>query len=346
MTFANVIIKWYEQNKRDLPWRNTTDPYRIWISEIILQQTQVAQGYDYYLRFIKRFPNVHELASAEETEVLRLWQGLGYYSRARNLHAAAKQIIANGGLFPNTYESVRALKGVGDYTASAVCAFAYNLPCAAVDGNVYRVLSRYLKINIPIDTTQGKRVFADLAREIMGKASPSVYNQAIMDFGALMCVPHTPQCTLCPLADSCLAFADNCVSDYPMKSKRVTVVNRYFTYFFLRYGDGIYLHKRSEGDIWAGLYEPYLLEHDREISEKTLFKEIIQNIPDAAVTFRRIATNIKHVLTHRRLNVCCYEVQLSVPINVAGYEYISLEALERYPVSKLVSMLLDRMNPV
>ena len=202
--FAEKLITWYEVNQRNLPWRETKDPYKIWISEIILQQTRVAQGYDYYCRFIQRFPDVFSLAEADEDEVMKYWQGLGYYSRARNLHAAARS-IAGMGKFPETYEEVRKLKGVGDYTAAAICSFAYDLPCAVVDGNVYRVLSRWMGIDEPIDSTKGKKLFAGLADELLDKKRPALYNQAIMDFGAIQCVPSSPSCLFCPLNDSCVA---------------------------------------------------------------------------------------------------------------------------------------------
>ena len=203
--FSEKLIAWYAENKRELPWRNTTDPYIIWISEIILQQTRVAQGYDYFLRFIHRFPDVRALAEAPEDEVMKCWQGLGYYSRARNLHAAAKSM---NGIFPVTYEGVRALKGVGDYTAAAICSSAYGMPYAVVDGNVYRVLSRYFGIDTPVDSAEGKKLFAALADEMMDKSQPAVYNQAIMDFGAIQCTPQSPNCLFCPLADSCSALKE------------------------------------------------------------------------------------------------------------------------------------------
>ena len=195
--FATTIIDWYKENKRDLPWRDTKDPYKIWISEIILQQTRVVQGYDYYCRFMEHFPDVETLAKASEDEVMKCWQGLGYYSRARNLHEAART-IAEKGAFPVRYEEVRALKGVGDYTAAAICSFAYDMPYAVVDGNVYRVLSRWLGVEEPIDTGAGKKLYASLADEMMDKSRPALYNQAIMDFGALQCVPSSPSCLFCP----------------------------------------------------------------------------------------------------------------------------------------------------
>lgn len=344
MNFSRIIIEWYRQNKRDLPWRDIKNPYLIWISEIILQQTQVAQGYDYYLRFVERFPDVRSLADADETEVLRYWQGLGYYSRARNLHAAARQIIEAGGEFPKTYQEVRALKGVGDYTAAAICSFAYGLPCAAVDGNVYRVLARYLGIDTPIDTTAGKRFFAGIAHEMMGTADPCDYNQAIMDFGALQCTPQTPHCQTCPLSDSCQARAEGTPAAYPVKSKKVPVTDRYLTYFLLCYENHIYLRCRPKGDIWTGLYEPYLIEHTAPTDEKVIFAELISHLPDQELTFKTVARGVRHILTHRRLNVDCYEVQLMRPIAIEGYIAVSWEDIDNYPLPQLICRLLSKMR--
>lgn len=227
--FSGTLLDWYAENKRDLPWRNTTDPYLIWISEIILQQTRVAQGYEYFLRFIKRFPDVVSLAAASEDEVMKYWQGLGYYSRARNLHAAAKSMK---GTFPKTYAEVRALKGVGDYTAAAICSFAYDMPYAAVDGNVYRVLSRYFGIDVPIDSTEGKKTFTALAGEVFDKSRPADYNQAIMDFGAVQCTPQSPNCLFCPLSGSCRALSEGKVQQLPVKQHRTKTTSRYFNYIF------------------------------------------------------------------------------------------------------------------
>ena len=230
--FSQTLLDWYATHGRELPWRETTDPYRIWISEIILQQTRVAQGYDYYLRFVERFPTVEVLAAATEDEVLHRWEGLGYYSRARNLHAAAQQIVAQGA-FPRDYAGVRALKGVGDYTAAAICSFAYGLPTAVVDGNVYRVLARYFAIDTPIDVAAGKKEFAQLADSLMVPERAADYNQAIMDFGAVQCTPRAPRCLICPLVETCAARQTGQVEDYPVKSKKVTVTHRYFTYILL-----------------------------------------------------------------------------------------------------------------
>lgn len=262
------LLEWYKENKRELPWRDTTDPYLIWISEIILQQTRVAQGYEYFLRFVRRFPDVASLAAASEDEVMKYWQGLGYYSRARNLHAAAKSM---NGKFPVTYEDVRGLKGVGDYTAAAICAFAYNMPYAVVDGNVYRVLSRYLGIDTPIDSTEGKKVFAVLAQEMLDERRPTDYNQAIMDFGAIQCTPQSPNCMFCPLADRCFALSKGLIAHLPVKQHKTKTVNRYFNYIYVRMGAETLIHKRTENDIWKNLFELPLVEAERDLSEEEFF---------------------------------------------------------------------------
>ena len=255
--FSETLIEWYGANGRDLPWRKTSDPYRIWISEIVLQQTRVAQGMDYFRRFMERFPDVTALAEAPEDEVMRCWQGLGYYSRARNLHEAARSM---NGRFPDTYQGVRALKGVGDYTAAAICSFAYQMPYAVVDGNAYRVLARYWGIDTPIDSTEGKKLFARLAQELLDPRRPALHNQAIMDFGALQCTPQSPACRKCPLADSCQALASGQVDRLPVKRHKTQVTERYFYYIYVRAGACTYLHKRQGADIWQNLYELPLLE--------------------------------------------------------------------------------------
>lgn len=227
--FSRKLIDWYRENGRDLPWRRTKNPYLIWISEIILQQTRVVQGYDYYQRFVARFPDVFALAAADEDEVMKYWQGLGYYSRARNLHAAARRMAEAGG-FPVTYTGVRALKGVGEYTAAAICSFAYGMPYAVVDGNVYRVLSRWLGIDTPIDSAEGKKLFVRVADELLDRERPGLYNQAIMDFGALQCTPVAPDCLFCPLNDSCVARLKGIAGSLPVKQHKTKVTNRYFNY--------------------------------------------------------------------------------------------------------------------
>lgn len=349
--FGNILIDWYEENKRDLPWRRTEDPYLIWISEIILQQTRVAQGYDYYRRFVQRFPDVFALARAEEDEVLKYWQGLGYYSRARNLHAAARSMAQAGG-FPVTYEGVRALKGVGEYTAAAICSFAYGMPYAVVDGNVYRVLSRWLGIDTPIDSTEGKKMFALAADELLDKKRPGLYNQAIMDFGALQCTPQAPNCMFCPLGDSCVARQKGLTDSLPVKQHKTKVTNRYFNYIYVRMGAHTFIRKRSGNDIWKNLYELPLIETDRELTEEEFyalpqFKDLLAGVERPAV--RLVRQRVKHVLSHRVIYANFYEVVLPEnSASFANYQKISIEDLHKFAVSRLVnqffSLILKPVN--
>ena len=258
--FTTTILEWFEENRRSLPWRETSDPYAIWLSEIILQQTRIQQGMAYWQRFVERWPTVEQLAAATEDEVLRLWQGLGYYTRARNLHAAAQQIVAMGG-FPTTFEGIRSLKGVGDYTAAAIASIAFGLPVAVVDGNVYRVLARHFGIDTPINTTEGKKLFAALAQEMLPPDRPSDYNQAMMDFGAIQCTPTSPRCLLCPLMESCEALRKGRVGELPVKLKKLKIQTRHLTYIYIRYKGETAIHRRGEGDIWQGLWEVLSIEH-------------------------------------------------------------------------------------
>lgn len=345
--FSHNILIWYSSHRRDLPWRNTTDPYRIWISEIILQQTRVSQGYDYFLRFIERFPTVQALADAPEDEVMRLWQGLGYYSRARNLHAAAKSICSKQSekvKFPQSFEAVRALKGVGDYTAAAICSFAYNMPYAVVDGNVYRVLARHFGIHEPIDTTQGKKLFAALAQDQLDRSCPADYNQAIMDFGALVCTPQSPQCATCPLAESCEALRNRQVDVLPVKQNKLTPKTRFFHYLWVEAGGTTFIHKRTQRDIWQNLYELPLVESDHQL----LPTELLQAIqPLLAVgeepRLTPIRQGVKHVLTHRIILTDFYQLTLpSGTRSLPTYQQIKVEQLTNYAFPRLITSFLDK----
>lgn len=303
--FSHILEQWYDTHGRDLPWRSTRDAYRIWISEIILQQTRVEQGMDYYLRFVRRFPDVRSLAEASEDEVLRIWQGLGYYSRARHLHEAARR-IENMGAFPTTPEGLLALPGVGEYTAAAIGSFAYDLPMAVVDGNVFRVLARYFGIDTPVDTTAGKREIRLLANEMLDIHEPGKYNQAIMDFGALQCVPSHPSCDECPLVESCSARSCGMVDLWPQKSRRTKVKDRFFTYIYLRDTcNRTLVHKRVENDIWRGLYEWPLIE-----SETSLPVEEVQKLfPQARLTL--FLQGVQHQLSHRLLHIDFYLAEVT-----------------------------------
>jgi A/G-specific adenine glycosylase len=345
--FSTALLSWYKLNKRELPWRETKDPYRIWVSEIILQQTRVAQGFDYYHRFLEAFPTVERLAEASEDEVMKVWQGLGYYSRARHMHEAAKSIVERGS-FPVTYKDVKALSGVGPYTAAAICSFAYDEPRAVVDGNVYRVLARWAGIDTPIDSTEGTKLFAELAQELMDERHPALYNQAIMDFGATQCTPDSPRCDTCPLMDSCLALAQKAVKELPVKQHKTKVKNRYFNYIYVRAGEFTYLHRRVDDDIWKNLYELPLVETDCVWSEEALFDhELVKQWRKRKkqVTFRKVGETLKHQLTHRLIITNFYELILPEPIDPPkGYLRTSECDLKHYPISQLTNIFLRKQN--
>ena len=320
--FALTLLRWFRENGRDLPWRQTHDPYAIWLSEIILQQTQVKQGWEYWERFMRRWPMVEDLAAATEDEVLREWQGLGYYSRARNLHFAAKQIVEMGG-FPRTIEGLRSLKGVGDYTAAAIGSIAFGLPAAVVDGNVYRVLARHFGIDTPINSTEGKKVFAAMAQEHLPVSEASDYNQAIMDFGAIQCTPQSPHCSDCPLMESCGALRSGRVGELPVKQKTLKVRERHLIYIYVRCLGFVAIHRRGAGDIWQGLWEPLLVE----------------KVPEGAQLLRQ---NVKHVLTHRILLADFYLWEVAErPTLPDGYIWVKEEQLDDYAVPRLVERLVS-----
>jgi len=273
MCIATEIIPWYLANKRDLPWRNTQDPYKIWISEIILQQTRVEQGISYYHKLTTAFPTIKHLAQADEEIVLKNWQGLGYYSRARNLHFAAKQIVNDfNNKFPNNYNDIISLKGVGEYTAAAIASFAFQLPYAVLDGNVFRLLSRLMGIDTPINSTKAKKEFSELAQSLMNTKHPDLYNQAIMEFGSQVCKPKKPKCNECPLQSSCFAFSKNKIQLLPVKPKKNKQKVMYFNYFYFRYQDKTFIQKRSENDIWKNLYQFPLIENTKDFSTEEVLQ--------------------------------------------------------------------------
>ncbi len=325
MSFTTTILEWFKENGRALPWRETRDPYAIWLSEIILQQTRIEQGRPYWERFMKRWPTVEALAHATEDEVLREWQGLGYYSRARNLHTAAQQIVERGG-FPTTLEGIKALKGVGDYTAAAIGSIAFNLPAAVVDGNVYRVLARHYDIETPINTTEGKKEFTQLAQSLLPPQEASAFNQAMMDFGATQCTPSSPNCPSCPLAESCVALREGRIDILPVKQKTLKVKERQLTYIYIRCNGYTAIHRRPAGDIWQGLYEPWLTDQ----------------VPQGAVLQRQ---RVKHVLTHRILyaDFWLWEVE-ERPQLPDDYFWIKEEEVGNYGVPRLIEILLETLN--
>ena len=357
MEFYELLEQWFAQNARDLPWRAVRDPYAVWVSEIILQQTRVEQGRDYYHRFLAAFPTVEHLAAASQDSVMRQWEGLGYYSRARNLHAAAKQIVEAGG-FPTDAAGWRRLKGVGPYTAAAIASFCFDEPCAVVDGNVYRVLSRCFGVETPIDTTAGKREFAELATLLLDRQRPALYNQAIMDFGALQCTPSAPQCDVCPMADRCKAREWNAVAELPVKSKRTAVTTRHLIYIILEDEQGSFLiHRREGDDIWRGLYEPLLLEmpHSAEPAEamaalrSLLAADSAEGTASLTLRIKGCVQGLRHQLTHRLLLADAYRVTIggigeshgSLP---RGYRWVRPDALDDYAAPRLVKRIYESLN--
>ncbi len=344
MDFSNSLLLWYLQNKRDLPWRNTVNPYPIWLSEIMLQQTKVAQGLPYFLTFMEAFPTVLHLAQANEEQVLKLWQGLGYYSRARNLHKTA-QIIAFelNGNFPNNYIDLIKLKGVGEYTAAAIASFAFNEVVPVVDGNVFRVLSRYLNIETDIASASAKKEFSALAKELMPKNNPALFNQAIMEFGALQCVPKNPDCTNCIFNTSCAALQKNKVTELPVKLKKTKVTNRYFNYLvFLDNSNKTIINKRTEKGIWHNLYEFPLIEAEEELDFETIYKAISEKYIDFPIDSIVVynTEQIIHKLSHQKLHINFYRVAVTEEIS----EGISLDILKNYPFPIVIYNFIEKYS--
>ena len=342
VSFPNQgLLKWYEGAKRNLPWRETKDPYRIWLSEIILQQTRVEQGMPYYERFVETFPKVHDLANASEDEVLKLWEGLGYYSRARNLHTTAKYASQNlKGEFPNTHAALLELKGVGPYTAAAIGSIAFNLPVAAVDGNVYRVLARYFGITESIDETSVKKQIADLAQSILDTERAGDHNQAMMELGATVCTPKQPDCKGCPLHESCVALKQQVQLELPVRTKKIKVRNRYF-YYVVHVVDGqVPIHRRGEGDIWQGLYEFTLHESEKALNEKQILK-LIDVVENDVV--ESISEEFKHVLSHQRIYSRFVLLKSESKPNLNG-KWVSVAELRNFAFPRLINRYLDSKN--
>lgn len=341
MNFTNSLIQWYLREKRDLPWRKTTHPYPIWLSEIMLQQTRVAQGLPYFLRFTEAFPTVFDLAAADEEQVLKLWQGLGYYSRARNLHATAKHIAFDlNGNFPDNYKGLLELKGVGEYTAAAIASIAYGEAVPVVDGNVYRVLSRYFDVETDISSAPAKKEFFELAASLLPKDRASEFNQAMMEFGALQCVPKNPDCTNCVLNEGCLALQKNKVGELPVKLKKTKVVNRYFNYLIIKdaIGNSV-LQKRTAKGIWHNLYEFPLLETAQEND----FEETVRLIEDFSFGFKPIHIKplhhnlIVHKLSHQHLKIRFWEVEADCEIQGA----MTVEEIKKYPFPVVIHNFME-----
>ena len=344
MIFSKVLQAWYNANKRDLPWRKTNDPYFIWLSEIMLQQTHVAQGLPYYNKFTQKYPTVLDLANAPEDEVLKLWQGLGYYSRARNLHFTAKYIAFEcNGVFPDTYKELLKLKGVGDYTASAIASICFNEAAPVVDGNVYRVLARYLGIDLPINSTEGIKHFKKMAQTLIDIKNPGNYNQAIMEFGANQCKPQSPDCTSCPLATNCVALSTNKVKELPVKIKKTKIRKRYFNYLLVNDGDFALLQQRLSKDIWQHLYEFPLIETENEISENEIiqhaqFKQIVENKFYNITKYTEKA--VVHKLSHQHIYTHFWIVKLKDSLN----EGVAINRLKEYAVPVLIANFVEEYS--
>lgn len=341
MKFSNTLIYWQLQNHRELPWRKTKNPYFIWLSEIMLQQTRVAQGMAYYLKFTTHFPTVFDLAKADESTVLKMWQGLGYYSRARNLHFTAK-LIANelNGKFPSTYKEIIKLKGIGDYTASAIASICFNEPTAVVDGNVYRVLSRYFGIKTPINSSAGIKEFKILAQTLLDTQQPGNYNQALMDFGALHCKPQNPLCETCPFSDSCVALEKKLTKDLPIKEKKIKVRNRYFNFLVLKTKDDkTVLSERKGKGIWQGLYQFPLLESDTLIDKKDLIssEKFIKLFPNETTISLFNKKEIIHKLSHQHLYTQFWIVETATSLQAN----INWTDIKKYPVPVLIANFIQ-----
>lgn len=346
-TFSSILLRWYEFNKRDLPWRNETDPYKIWISEIILQQTRVAQGWDYYMRFIQRFPTVQSIYEGGEQEVLKYWQGLGYYTRARNIYAGAVYIMEkHQGKFPQIYNEILQIKGVGEYTAAAIASLAFRLPHAVVDGNVLRVCARYFGIFDPIDASAGKKKISQLVNQLIDSKPPDIFNQAMMDFGATQCTPQNPDCEKCCFSTTCFANLHFEQANLPVKSHKTKTRNRYFYYLHIQYNNSIYLQKREANDIWKGLYEFPLLETDTILSEENLINHAFLNklfektnwhIADVSLPY-------KHVLSHQIITATFVSVIIENKLQSTDYLCISKKELSNYPISRLMEKFVNTLG--
>ncbi|MEO8885703.1 MAG: A/G-specific adenine glycosylase [Mucilaginibacter sp.] len=343
MDFANELIQWYNNNKRDLPWRNTTNAYLIWLSEIILQQTRVDQGLPYYYRFAEKYPDVNSFANAAEDDILKLWQGLGYYSRGRNMLKTARIIQTQyNGVFPTAYDELIKLKGIGQYTAAAISSFSANEAKAVVDGNVYRVIARYFGIDEAINSTTGKKKFQAIADELLNKQYPALHNQAMMEFGAIICKPKNPACGICPVRTGCYAFINNATTTLPVKLKTVKVKERYLNYFLITDGDSILMNKRDDNDIWANMYDLPMIETHQmlPVDELMGLPQTVEYFGPQAVVAESLPL-IKHILTHQRLHVRFIKLAEN-PIKLkAQWIFIEVINLKKLALPKVIFIFLD-----
>jgi A/G-specific adenine glycosylase len=331
--FQSRLVRWYNEKKRNLPWRETSDPYLIWLSEIILQQTRVDQGLNYFLNFKRNFPSIDKLAKASEMEVLNLWKGLGYYSRARNLHETAKIISENyNGVFPNTHDEILKLKGIGSYTAAAISSFAFNEPKAVLDGNVFRVLSRLFGMETPINTTQGKKEFQALADELLDRENPANYNQAIMEFGAIQCVPVNPKCYQCPLDFMCEAKARNTVKQLPIKIGKAKITNKYFVFQIFKNEGKVLLEKRTDSGIWKNMFQFPLIEF-QDAAEKMTFVQ--------KGKYEYLSSEVKHILSHQHL-YCHFVISTSQEKKVNDTQlWVNIVEFSNYPVPRVIERFME-----
>lgn len=340
MDFAKEIIDWYQLNKRDLPWRNTTNPYIIWLSEIIMQQTRVEQGTPYFHRFAEKYPTVDQFAAACEDDILKLWQGLGYYSRGRNMHHTAQMVMEeHAGYFPKNYDALIKLKGIGEYTAAAISSFSSNEVHAVVDGNVFRLLSRYFGIDTAINSNKGKKIFTELANELIDKDRAGIYNQAAMEFGSLQCKPKNPVCQICPLLPGCYAYQTGKINELPLKIKANKVRERYFSYIIASKNNQLLIHKRGANDIWQSLYQLPLIETNTPVVAENLIRSAdFTNAFGKHAKIRSVSKPIKHILSHQKLHATFIEIENYSEqfIEENGWLYVSLEELESLAQPKLI----------
>lgn len=350
MNVSKKLRKWYNNNKRQLPWRESGNPYFIWISEIILQQTRVQQGMNYYFRFIERFPTIFILSESSIEQVLKIWQGLGYYSRAQNLHKTSRIIVKEyAGKIPNDYRQLLSLPGIGEYTAGAIMSLAFNKPYPAIDGNVYRVLSRYFGVNTPIQSAKAKKEFYEIANEILDAGNPGLHNQAVIELGALICRPRKPLCHECPISDSCFALQKNQVTELPNRKRQTSFIDRYFYYLLIRKGDSLFIKQRSEGDIWALLYEfplietrsPLILPDD--IAGKKEWKDYFSG---KRYTITKISEEIKHQLSHQKIHAQFIEIETEDEFTLPLADEIKINELERYPFPRLIDNYLSENSKI
>lgn len=338
--FKKILLQWYDPAARPMPWKGETDPYRIWISEVILQQTRVEQGWEYYNRFVAKYPNVFDLANAPQEDVLRLWQGLGYYSRARNLHKGAKQIVEKYNcVIPPDLKLIQEISSVGPYTAAAIASFAFGLPHAVMDGNVIRIIARLFGISEAFDTTSGQKLFRELAQKLIDVHQPAIYNQAIMDFGATVCTPSLPKCPECPMNDICIAYQTGNVAELPVKSKKIKKKDRYFDYLVLVYQDKIYLEKRENKDVYKDMYEFILQEGEKPMNDNNVENRILSL---TGKKYNYIKTEIKkpHILTHQRLHITFYMIQVSEKPSLSKGKWVKASSIYSLPFPNYISQYL------